>query len=87
VTVLPFSKFQKKFYFLRLPTSKADIVVCTDDYYTCQYDIKQIYFIATRIFFLNVVILNVPTRYTEIQVLKKVVKNLLLVDFRAHALY
>jgi hypothetical protein len=35
------------------------IVVCTDDNYSCQYDIKQIYFIATNIF-LICVILNVP---------------------------
>jgi hypothetical protein len=44
VFVLPFSKFQKYFYFLRYLHQKfPDGIVCTDDNYSCQYDIKIIY--------------------------------------------
>jgi hypothetical protein len=42
VIVLPFSKFQKYFYFLRhLHQKFPDGIVCTDDNYSCQYDITQ----------------------------------------------
>jgi hypothetical protein len=42
VIVLPFSKFQKYFYFLRYLHQKfPDGIVCTDGNYSCQYNITQ----------------------------------------------
>jgi hypothetical protein len=49
--LFPNSKRNSTFYvYLQHQKLPNGIAVCTDDNYSCQYDIKQIYFLATRIF-------------------------------------